>query len=111
AHYQTPFAVEPGSAEMPSAGRPLSAELIARLAAVGVLIAAGTLHAGVASPVGPEPPYPERFRVPNETARIVNAVHGWDGRVIAVGTTVVRALETTARPDGSGERGAGWTAP
>jgi S-adenosylmethionine:tRNA ribosyltransferase-isomerase len=109
AHYQTPFAVDPGSAEMPSAGRPLSAELIARLVAAGVFVAPVTLHTGVSSPERHERPYPERFRVPNETARIVNAVHGWDGRVIAVGTTVVRALETTAQPNGSVEAGAGWT--
>jgi S-adenosylmethionine:tRNA ribosyltransferase-isomerase len=109
AAYQTAFAVEPGSAEMPSAGRPLSAELLARLAATGILVAPITLHTGVSSPERHEPPYPERYRVPEETARLVNAVHGWSGRVIAVGTTVVRALETVARPEGSVEPGAGWT--
>jgi S-adenosylmethionine:tRNA ribosyltransferase-isomerase len=107
--YQTAFAVDPGSAEMPSAGRPLSAELLARLAATGVLVAPITLHTGVSSPERHEPPYPERYRVPEETARLVNAVHGWSGRVIATGTTVVRALETVARPDGTVEPGAGWT--
>jgi S-adenosylmethionine:tRNA ribosyltransferase-isomerase len=107
--YQTPFAVDPGSAEMPSAGRPLSAELLARLTAAGVLLAPITLHTGVSSPERHEPPYPERYRVPEKTARVVEAVHGWGGRVIAVGTTVVRALETVAQPNGSVQTGAGWT--
>jgi S-adenosylmethionine:tRNA ribosyltransferase-isomerase len=107
--YQTAFAVDPGSAEMPSAGRPLSAELVTRLVASGVLVAPITLHTGVSSPEWHEPPYPERYRVPAETARLVDAVHGWGGRVIAVGTTVVRALESVARPNGSVGAGAGWT--
>jgi S-adenosylmethionine:tRNA ribosyltransferase-isomerase len=47
--------------------------------------------------------------VPEPTARLVNAVRWWGGRVIAVGTTVVRALETVAAPDGSVGAGAGWT--
>ena len=58
------------------------------------------LHAGVSSPERDEPPFPERFRVPAETARLVGAVRGWGGRVIAVGTTVVRALETSRCPAG-----------
>jgi S-adenosylmethionine:tRNA ribosyltransferase-isomerase len=94
---------------MPSAGRPLSAELLARLAAAGVLLAPITLHTGVSSPERHEPPYPERYSVPEKTARLVDAVHAWGGRVIAVGTTVGRALETVAQPDGSVEAGAGWT--
>ena len=54
-------------------------------------------------------PFPERFFVPFTTAALVNAVHGWDARVIAVGTTVVRALETVANPDGAVREGHGWT--
>jgi S-adenosylmethionine:tRNA ribosyltransferase-isomerase len=107
--YQTAFASEPGSAEMPSAARPLTGELVATLVASGVLVASVTLHTGVSSPERHEPPYPERYRVPEETARLVGTVHGWGGRVIAVGTTVVRALESVAQPDGSVEAGAGWT--
>jgi S-adenosylmethionine:tRNA ribosyltransferase-isomerase len=107
--YQTVFALEPGSAEMPSAGRPFTPELVTRLVAQGVLVAPLTLHTGVSSPELGEPPYPERYRVPEETARLVNAVHGWGGRVIAVGTTVVRALETVAAPDGSLTAGEGCT--
>ncbi|MGI8946061.1 MAG: S-adenosylmethionine:tRNA ribosyltransferase-isomerase [Thermoleophilaceae bacterium] len=107
--YQTVFALEPGSAEMPSAGRPFSAELVTELVARGVLVAPVTLHAGVSSLEGDEQPFPERYRVPAETARLVNAVHGWGGRVIAAGTTVVRALETVAAPGGTVAPGAGWT--
>jgi S-adenosylmethionine:tRNA ribosyltransferase-isomerase len=107
--YQNVYALEPGSAEMPSAGRPLTAELVTRLVAHGILVAPVTLHTGVSSPERHEPPYPERYRVPPETARLVNAVHGWGGRVVAVGTTVVRALETTAQPGGHVTAGEGWT--
>jgi S-adenosylmethionine:tRNA ribosyltransferase-isomerase len=107
--YQTAFALEPGSSEMPSAGRALTPELLTRLAASGVLIAPVTLHTGVSSPERHEPPYPERYRVPAETARLVNAVRGWGGRIVAVGTTVVRALESVAQPDGEVRAGAGWT--
>jgi S-adenosylmethionine:tRNA ribosyltransferase-isomerase len=107
--YQNVYAVEAGSAEMPSAGRPFTAELITRLTAEGVLVAPIVLHTGVSSQERHERPYAERYRVPLETARLVNAVHAWGGRVIATGTTVVRALETVARPDGVVEPGEGWT--
>jgi S-adenosylmethionine:tRNA ribosyltransferase-isomerase len=107
--YQTVFATEPGSAEIPSAGRPFSHELVTALVARGVLIAPIVLHTGVSSLEEGEDPYPERFRVPPETARLVNAVRGWGARVIAVGTTVVRALETVAQPDGTLTPKEGWT--
>jgi S-adenosylmethionine:tRNA ribosyltransferase-isomerase len=107
--YQTVFAREPGSAEMPSAGRPFTAEVVTELVARGVLFAPLTLHTGVSSPEVGEPPYPECYRVPEATARVVNAVRGWRGRVVAVGTTAVRALETAAAPDGTVTAGAGWT--
>jgi S-adenosylmethionine:tRNA ribosyltransferase-isomerase len=107
--YQTVFALHPGSAEMPSAARPFTDELVGELVARGILFAPLTLHTGVSSPEHHEPPYPERYRVPPETARLVNAVREWGGRVICVGTTAVRALETVARPDGSVEAGDGWT--
>jgi S-adenosylmethionine:tRNA ribosyltransferase-isomerase len=109
AAYQTIFAREPGSAEMPSAGRPFTAELVTELVAGGILVVPVILHAGVSSPERGERPYPERFQVPDATARLVNAVRGWSGRVIAVGTTVVRALETVAAPDGVVSGGRGWT--
>jgi S-adenosylmethionine:tRNA ribosyltransferase-isomerase len=107
--YQTVFALHPGSAEMPSAARPFSAELVTELVARGVLFAPLTLHAGVSSLELGENPYPERYRVPAATARLVNGVHEWGGRVIAVGTTVVRALETVAAPDGAVSAGEGLT--
>jgi len=98
--YQTVFARDPGSAEMPSAARPFSAELVTALVAGGVLFAPITLHCGVSSLEAGESPYPERYRVPAATARLVNSVRWWGGRVIAVGTTVVRALESAADRDG-----------
>jgi S-adenosylmethionine:tRNA ribosyltransferase-isomerase len=94
---------------MPSAGRPFTPELVTELVATGVLIAPLTLHAGISSLERGEAPYPERYRVPAATARLVNAVHQWGGRVIAVGTTVVRALETVAAPDGVIAPGEGST--
>jgi S-adenosylmethionine:tRNA ribosyltransferase-isomerase len=107
--YQNVYATTPGSAEMASAGRPFSERLIARLVARGVLFAPITLHAGVSSPERHEAPLAERFEVPEPTAALVRAVHGWGGRVVAVGTTVVRALESAAQPDGGIEAAAGWT--
>jgi S-adenosylmethionine:tRNA ribosyltransferase-isomerase len=110
ADYQTAYAIEPGSAEMPSAGRPVTAEVLTALVAKGVSVAPIVLHTGVSSPERGERPYPERYRVPGPTARLVDATRAWGRRVVAVGTTVVRALETAARPDGSIEPGEGWTA-
>jgi S-adenosylmethionine:tRNA ribosyltransferase-isomerase len=94
--YQTVFAIEPGSAEMPSAGRAMTAALVTALVARGVGITPVTLHTGVSSLEGHEQPYPERVRVPRATADRVNAAHAAGARVIAVGTTVVRALEAAA---------------
>ncbi|MEV7564499.1 S-adenosylmethionine:tRNA ribosyltransferase-isomerase [Streptomyces tanashiensis] len=85
-----------GSAEMPSAGRPFTARLVAELVERGVRIAPLSLHTGVASAEVHEPPYPERFEVPAATAAVVNAARAEGGRIIAVGTTVVRALESAA---------------
>jgi S-adenosylmethionine:tRNA ribosyltransferase-isomerase len=107
--YRNVYALESGSAEPPSAGRPFTHALLTRLLAKGVHVAPVVLHTGVSSLERGEAPYPERFRVPAETARLVNAVRGWGGRVVAVGTTSVRALETVAAPDGSVEAGEGWT--
>jgi S-adenosylmethionine:tRNA ribosyltransferase-isomerase len=107
--YQTVFALQSGSAEMPSAGRPFTPELVTELVTRGVLVAPVTLHTGVSSLEHGEPPFPERFQVPSATARLVNAVRAWNGRVIAVGTTVVRALETVAAADGTVSGGGGWT--
>ena len=102
--YQTVFGTTPGSAEMPSASRPFTAEMIARLVVRGVTIAPITLHTGVSSLEGGEEPYPEPYDVPPATARLVDVTRQAGGRVIAVGTTVVRALETAAA---AREHGAG----
>ncbi|MEU9084312.1 S-adenosylmethionine:tRNA ribosyltransferase-isomerase [Streptomyces sp. NPDC048357] len=129
--YQTVFAVPAadgsGSAEMPSAGRPFTAELVARLVSRGVQFAPLTLHTGVASQEAHEPPYPERYEVPAATAWLVNAARAarlegvarsasmrgggrvTGGRVIAVGTTAVRALESAADDRGVVRPAGGWT--
>ena len=107
--YQNVYAISPGSAEMPSAGRPITRELISRLIARGVTVAPITLHAGVSSPESHEPPFPERFEVPEHTARTVCEARHDGGRVIAVGTTVVRALESAASADGCACARSGWT--
>jgi S-adenosylmethionine:tRNA ribosyltransferase-isomerase len=107
--YQTVYATEPGSAEMPSAGRPLSERVITRLVARGVAVAPIVLHAGVSSLAAGERPGPEWFRVPAATARLVGATRAGGGRVVAVGTTVVRALESVVARDGRVGSGEGWT--
>ncbi|WP_407553813.1 S-adenosylmethionine:tRNA ribosyltransferase-isomerase [Streptomyces sp. Pv4-95] len=120
AAYQTVFATDSaggGSAEMPSAARPFTASLVAGLVSAGVQFAPISLHTGVASAEAFEPPYPERFAVPPATAWLVNAVRagragrgaGSGGRIVAVGTTAVRALESAAGPDGRVRATDGWT--
>jgi S-adenosylmethionine:tRNA ribosyltransferase-isomerase len=107
--YQQIFGTEPGSAEMPSAARPFTPELVLDLARRGVTIATILLHAGVSSPEAHEMPYPERYAVTEGTAAHVNAARRAGGRVIAVGTTVVRALETVVDRQGTVHPGRGWT--
>jgi S-adenosylmethionine:tRNA ribosyltransferase-isomerase len=109
ADHQTVFARVPGSAEMPSAGRPFTPRVLVALAARGIGVAPLVLHTGVSSQERGERPYPERYRVPAETAERVNATRAAGGRVFAVGTTVTRALETVASPDGGVVAGSGWT--
>lgn len=106
--YQTVFASEPGSAEMPSAGRPFTHRLVTDLVVRGVGVTPVVLHAGVSSLEDHELPPPEPFRVPAETAGRVNATRAAGGRVIAVGTTVVRALESVADDRGVAHPGHGW---
>lgn len=108
-YYQTTYATEPGSAEMPSAGRAFTPELITKLVAKGVQIAPLILHTGVASLESHEPPYEEYYRVPSETTEMVNAAHKAGRRIVAVGTTVVRALESVTGTDGHTHAGEGWT--
>jgi S-adenosylmethionine:tRNA ribosyltransferase-isomerase len=108
-YYQTVYANEPGSAEMASAGRAFTAEIITKLAAQGVQIAPIVLHTGVSSLESHEPPYEEYYRVPLETARLINAARAAGQRIIAVGTTAIRALETVADANGQVHPGEGWT--
>ena len=107
--YQTIFALCPGSAEMPSAARPFSAELVARLVARGVIFAPITLHTGLSSQDAGEAPQPEWFEVSETTAYLVNASKARGGRVIAVGTTATRAIESVAQLDGRVTAASGWT--
>ena len=94
---------------MPSASRPFTPELVVDLVRRGVTIMPILLHCGVSSLEAHEMPYPERYRVPDATAAHVNAVHAAGGRVIAVGTTVVRALETATDSHGVVHPASGWT--
>jgi S-adenosylmethionine:tRNA ribosyltransferase-isomerase len=110
--YRTVFArseAEFGSAEMPSAGRPFTPAMLDAFRARGIGVARVVLHTGVSSLEAGEVPLPERYRVPSETADAVNATRAAGGRVVAVGTTTTRALETVAQPDGRVSVGSGWT--
>jgi S-adenosylmethionine:tRNA ribosyltransferase-isomerase len=105
---QNVYARHPGSAEMPSAGRPLTERLLVALMSYGVVVAPIVLHTGVASQEKHEPPQPEEYAVPAATARLVDSTRAAGRRVVAVGTTVVRALESAT----AGDRvvpSAGWT--
>jgi S-adenosylmethionine:tRNA ribosyltransferase-isomerase len=111
--YQTVFALPypdgAGSAEMPSAARPFTERAVAALVRRGVQFAPVTLHTGVASAESHEPPYAERFEVPESSARLINAARAGGGRVVAVGTTGVRAVESAAGADGVVRAARGWT--
>jgi S-adenosylmethionine:tRNA ribosyltransferase-isomerase len=107
--YQTTFATVPGSAEMPSAGRPFSDRVVSSLVRAGVGLAPVTLHTGVSSLEAGEPPYPEWFEVPETTAALVNQTRDRGGGVIAVGTTVVRSLETATDRRGVVHPARSWT--
>ena len=107
--YQNVYGTEPGSAELPSAGRPFTTEVLTRLVSRGVRIAPLVLHTGVSSLELGEAPYPERYDVPLATAQLVNQTRREGGRVVAIGTTVVRALETVADERGDVHPGRGWT--
>jgi S-adenosylmethionine:tRNA ribosyltransferase-isomerase len=109
AAYQSVFSWEPGSAEMPSAARPFTTGMVTRLVSGGVEVAPLTLHTGVSSLESGEAPYPEWFRVPLETARRVNSARAAGGRVVAVGTTAVRALESAVDRVGTVHPAEGWT--
>ena len=107
--YQTVFGTVPGSAEMPSAGRPFNHALVTALVARGIAVLPITLHTGVSSQEAGEAPQPEWFEVPASTARLVEATRAGGGRVVAVGTTVTRAVESAVTIDGRVEGRSGWT--
>ncbi len=106
--YQTVFARTIGSSEMPSAARPFTNAVLANLRERAVELATVTLHCGVASFEAPERPGSERFSVSSEAAARINAARREGRRVIAVGTTVVRALESAATGGGV-TAASGWT--
>ena len=108
-YFQTVYATESGSAEMPSAGRPFTPEILERLKRGGVEIAPLILHAGVSNLETHEPPGKEFYRVEAETARLVNEARRAGRRIVAVGTTAVRALESVAQAQGEIHPGEGWT--
>ncbi|HVK23483.1 MAG TPA: S-adenosylmethionine:tRNA ribosyltransferase-isomerase [Actinokineospora sp.] len=108
-YYQTVFGTTPGSAEMPSAARPFTDRLVTTLVSAGIRFAPVLLHTGVASHEAHERPYPERFAVSPSTAALVNHTRQDGHRVVAVGTTAARALESAATPDGTVSAAEGWT--
>lgn len=108
-YYQTAFARELGSAEMPSAGRAFTPELITRLVSKGILFAPILLHTGVASLEIDERPYEEYYEVPESSAAIINLAKSKGQRIIAVGTTAVRAIETVSQSNGKVHAETGWT--
>jgi len=108
---QTAYASRPWAAEMPSAGRPLTWEILLGLRRAGVAIATLTHAAGLSS-TGDEAldralPWPERYELPRSTVAAIAVAKARGGRVIAVGTTVVRALEAAAQHDGTLHAGSG----
>ncbi|MEK6375299.1 MAG: S-adenosylmethionine:tRNA ribosyltransferase-isomerase [Acidobacteriota bacterium] len=107
--YQTVYARSEGSAEMPSAGRAFTRPMLACLRKSGVQLAKLVLHTGVASLETHERPYEEWYEVPLRTAEKVRAAKARGGRVIAVGTTVVRALESSVDAHGDVVASRGWT--
>lgn len=114
--YQTVFARVPGAVAAPTAGLHLSGELLDQIRARGVEIATLTLHVGLGTfqPVtvadlDEHPMHTERFEIPEETAAAVGRARERGAPVIAVGTTVVRALESAAQAEGQVPAGAGET--
>jgi S-adenosylmethionine:tRNA ribosyltransferase-isomerase len=97
---QTVFAARPWAVEMPSAARPLTSEILLRLRTLGVRVAHLTHAAGLSATgdalLDAALPLPERYEIPDGTAREVAETQQRGGRVVAVGTSVVRALEDSA---------------
>jgi S-adenosylmethionine:tRNA ribosyltransferase-isomerase len=113
-YYQTVYAREPGSAEMPSAGRAFTWRLLFALQRRGVEAAHIVLHTGLSSYLDEEldarhPASEEEYVVSQAAAEQVNRARALGRRVIAVGTTVVRALESAADAGGHVRAGHGYT--
>jgi S-adenosylmethionine:tRNA ribosyltransferase-isomerase len=113
-YYQTVYAREPGSAEMPSAGRAFTWKLLFALQQRGIESAHILLHTGLSSYLDDEldalhPASEEEYFVGVEAAEKVRRARAAGRRVIAVGTTVVRALESAVGPDGHVRAGHGYT--
>ncbi len=112
--YQTVFAHHPGSSEMPSAGRPFTHDMLRNLTQKGIKVRSLILHTGVSShevetDLSQYPALPEWYSIPEVTADTVNQATVEGRRVIAVGTTVVRALESAADTDGRVAPTSAWT--
>ncbi len=109
--YQSLFSRVPGSVEMPSAARPITPRIREALEGAGIRFASVLLHSGVSSleietdKVEEQAVYPEPFQVSQATADLVNRTREGGHRVVAIGTTVVRALESSWTPDGVRARG------
>lgn len=114
--YQTVYSKELGSAAAPTAGLHFTKELLAEIADMGVKICYVTLHVGLgtfrpvkADKIEDHEMHSEFCIVPEETAETVNAVKRAGGRVIAVGTTSCRTLESFTTEDGTLQATSGWT--
>ena len=114
--YQTVYSRELGSAAAPTAGLHFTKELLAQIEAMGVKVAYVTLHVGLGTfrPVKEEeiedhPMHAEFCIIPERTAQIVNETKRAGGRVVSVGTTSCRTLESFAKEDGTLEPCSGWT--
>jgi S-adenosylmethionine:tRNA ribosyltransferase-isomerase len=114
--YQTVYAREVGSVAAPTAGLHFTSELLDSLSSKGVVVSGLDLQVGPGTfkPVETDDPrlhpmHPERYRISDRLAALVELVREQGGRVWAVGTTVVRALESAANPDGTVRAGAGET--
>ncbi len=98
--YQTLFSFHPGSAEMPSAGRGFTRDLVERLLEKGVVFAPVLLHTGVSSLEEDEPPYAEYVEINPISATIINNARKQGRKIVAVGTTAVRAIESAVNETG-----------
>lgn len=107
--YQTVYADAPGSAEMPSAGRAFTRQMLVCLRRKGVRLAKLVLHTGVASLEAHERPHEELYEVPARTADEARRAKERGGRIVAVGTSVVRALESSVDRAGRVIASRGWT--